>query len=77
MVDWIPLQQLPPGQPARVQHIFGAPEAVHRFGELGLLDGAEVEMVRPGAPCIIRLATREICFRTDEIKVLVQMAASN
>jgi len=74
VVDWIPLQMMPTGQSARVQHVFGAPDEVRRFGELGLRGGAEIEMVRTGTPCIIRLATREICFRSDDVKVLVQMS---
>ncbi len=77
MVDWIPMQMLPPGQSGAVRQVFGAPEAVHRFEELGLRFGATVEMVRLGSPCIIRLAARELCFRSDEVKVLVQMGAAS
>ena len=76
MVDWIPLQMLPTGQTARVRQVFGSAEHVHRMEELGLRGGAEIEMVNPGSPCIVKLSGHKLCFRTDDLlKILVQPGA--
>jgi len=73
VVDWIPLQMLPTGQMARVRQVFGTAEHVHRLEELGLRGGAEIEMVRHGSPCIVKLSGHKLCFRFDDLhKILVQ-----
>jgi Fe2+ transport system protein FeoA len=71
------MQMLPVGQTAQIRQILGLPDAVHRFEELGLRGGAQVEMVRSGDPCIVRLATRQVCFRADDVRILVQPGALN
>jgi ferrous iron transport protein A len=73
VVDWIPLHMLPSGQVARIRQVFGGPDLVHRLEELGLRRDAEIEMIKPGSPCIIKLSGHKLCFRADELlKVLVQ-----
>jgi Fe2+ transport system protein FeoA len=45
--------------------------------ELGLRDGADIEMVQSGSPCIIRLAGHKLCFRADELfSVLVRQGSA-
>jgi ferrous iron transport protein A len=64
---------LAPGQTARIAAVLGAAEQTQRLRELGLRDGAEVEMVRPGSPCIIRLGGQKLGLRSEEIaRVLVR-----
>lgn len=70
----IPIHLLAAGQQAIIGAVLGTAEQVHRLTELGLRDGAAVEMVRPGSPCIIRLAGQQFCFRGDDLlRVLVQV----
>ena len=72
--DLIPLAFAPVGQTARIAQVLGRPEEVHRLEELGLQEGAAVEIVQSGAPCIIRLAGHKLCFRDgDAFRVLVHM----
>jgi ferrous iron transport protein A len=74
--DLIPLNLLSPGQSAAVGHVAGLPEQVHRLKELGLRDGATIEMVESGKSCIIRLAGQKLCLRADELlRVLVRRGA--
>ena len=74
----IPLSLLRAGQAARVDVVLGGGDVVHRLRELGLRDGAEVRMLRPGCPCIIRLAGQKFCVRTDDLScVLVRTAMAN
>jgi ferrous iron transport protein A len=67
MHDLIPLAQLGRGNKASVGAVLGAADAVHRLEELGLRQGAIVEMVQSGTPCIIRLAGNKLCFRAEEL----------
>jgi Fe2+ transport system protein FeoA len=70
----IPLNCLAAGQAARIHRILGLPEHVHRLREFGLHDGTEIEMFRPGNPCIIHLAGNKVCLRADDrLHVMVQL----
>lgn len=72
-MDLIPLQMLPAGQAARVDHLLGAPADVQRLQEMGLHQGASVEMVQPGSPCIVRLGSAKVCLRDANLfQVLVR-----
>jgi Fe2+ transport system protein FeoA len=76
MHDLIPLHVLSRGQTAQVGQLMGMPEQVRHLEELGLRQGATVEMVEPGTPCIIRLAGSKLCFRQcDLLSVLVRPGA--
>jgi ferrous iron transport protein A len=73
MDDLIPLNLLIAGQSGVVSHLAGCRDTAHRLHELGLREGAEVEMVQPGSPCIVRLAGNKLCFRADDLlSVLVR-----
>ncbi|MGE3410102.1 MAG: ferrous iron transport protein A [Pirellulales bacterium] len=72
--ELVPLSLLRGGQMARVSQLLGKPDQVHRLEELGLRGGAEIVMLQPGSPCIIRLAGQRLCFRADELtSVLVEL----
>jgi ferrous iron transport protein A len=69
----IPLNHLRQGQSAHVGRVEGHPDHVHRLSELGIRGGCQVEMFRPGNPCIIRIAGNKVCIRSDRgLRVLVQ-----
>jgi Fe2+ transport system protein FeoA len=73
----VPLTMLRPGQSAEVQAVLGAGDFAHRLRELGLRAGAVVQMVRPGAPCLIRLGGLKLGIRADEVAaVLVRPRAA-
>ncbi len=70
----IPLALLEPGRPARIDQVLGPEAEVHRLHELGLAAGAEIEVLNPGNPCIVRLVGHTLCFRPDELtQVLVRL----
>ncbi len=76
MHELIPLHILERGQTAEVGQLMGLPEQVLRLEELGLRQGAVVEMVDPGVPCIVRVAGSKLCFRNgDLLSVLVRPGA--
>ena len=73
MPDNIPLNLLSPGDTAFVSDLLGCADTIHRFEELGLRGGAQIEMLQSGSPCIIRLGGNKLCFRADELmRVLVR-----
>jgi ferrous iron transport protein A len=73
MPELMPLAVLRRGQVAEVGQLVGAPEQIRRLEELGLRTGARLEMIRSGAPCIIRVDGSRLCFRDDGIsRVLVR-----
>ena len=75
MYDLIPLHCMARGQIARVASVLGRPADVHRLHEMGLRDGIDIEMLRPGTPCIIQLSGSKLCFRADkQTRVLVRPA---
>jgi Fe2+ transport system protein FeoA len=70
----LPLELLAPGQSAHVDEVVGEPEQVRRLRELGVREGAAIEMVQPGSPCIVRLAGGKLSFReTDLLMVMVRL----
>ena len=69
----IPLSDLPAGQSACVSRITGQPDHVHRLEEFGVRRGMQIEMFRPGNPCIIRMAGNKVCFRAEDLlRILVE-----
>jgi ferrous iron transport protein A len=68
----VPLTLLRRGEVANVHQLIGAPESVRRLHELGIRNGALIEIIRGGSPCIIRVEGTTLCFRNDEqVRVLV------
>jgi ferrous iron transport protein A len=71
--ELVPLGRMAAGCCATVAAVLGVAEQVHRLRELGLCDGASIEMLQPGSPCIVRLAGHKLCFRADDLlSVLVK-----
>ncbi|MGO9598849.1 MAG: FeoA family protein [Isosphaeraceae bacterium] len=74
--DPVPLYCLRAGQGGCVCGVVGTCDVVHRLREMGLYDGAQVQMLRPGSPCIIRLHGQRLGFRMDDCAcVMVRMTA--
>ena len=73
MNESIPLESLEAGRTAAVTAIVGQRDTIHRLKEIGLREGAEVEMIKSGTPCIVRLDGQRLCLRGDELlRVLVR-----
>jgi ferrous iron transport protein A len=50
---------------------------VQRLQEMGLHQGARVEMVQQGSPCIVRLGSSKVCLRDANLfQILVRPAES-
>ena len=75
-VDLIPLCRLRAGEGGCVGDVLGTCDMVHRLREMGLYDGARIQMIRPGSPCIIRLQGQRLGFRMDDCAhVMVRLNA--
>lgn len=70
----VPLELLQAGEQGRICDLTGSPAFVHRLQEMGLREGAQVEMVRPGSPCILAVDHQRFSLRLDEAAtVLVEV----
>jgi Fe2+ transport system protein FeoA len=74
--DVIPLSELRAGQTGRVRGVVGDGEFLHRLREMGLCEGVEICMLRPGCPCIVRLGSQRLCFRSSELESVMVLQAS-
>ncbi len=74
----LPLTLLRPGELAEVDQVVGIGEVVARLVELGLRDGSQVEMIRSGSPCMIKLDGQKLGLRSEELDhVLVRTRNSS
>ena len=77
MHELIPLRLLPAGHRAEVCTISGLSEHARRLQELGFRQGVQVEVLRSGNPCIVRLDNSRLCVRDSEISsILVKTGIS-
>jgi Fe2+ transport system protein FeoA len=59
----LPLEHLRPGEWAEVIDVAGEAGWVARLAELGLRAGSRVQMVRGGAPCLVRVGGGRLSLR--------------
>jgi Fe2+ transport system protein FeoA len=64
---YIPLNRLADGQRGVITEVVGRSEHVQRLKELGLRRGVELEMIRAGSPCMVRLQGHTLCIRGNEL----------
>ncbi len=73
----IPLSLLSTGESAHIHTVAGHPEQTRRLRELGFQEGAHVQMIQSGVPCIIRLENSKLCFRDGEMsRIMVRPRSS-
>ena len=74
MNELIPLTALVNGECGLVGQLMVRADHVDRYAELGLREGARVEMIQQGSPCIVRVGGAKLCLRAAELsQVMVQM----
>ena len=74
--ELIVLGLLAAGQTAVIESVMGASDDAHRLREIGLRDGATVQMIRQGNPCLVRLDGQKLGLRSDALaSVLVRREA--
>jgi len=69
--ELILLGLLSAGQTATVETVLGGIDDVHRLQEIGLRDGATVQMLQPGNPCLVRLGGQKLGIRTDAMATVL------
>ena len=70
-IPLIPLGLLPAGYRAEIHTVVGQEEQSRRLQELGFRRGVQVEVLRSGNPCIIRLDNSKFCFRDSEMSSIL------
>lgn len=69
--DLILLGLLSAGQTAVVETVMGGSDDAHRLREIGLRDGAKVQMIQPGNPCLVRLGGQKLGLRSDALSTVL------
>jgi len=70
----VPLELLAAGEHGIVVAIDGNETLIVRLQEMGLREGVQVCMVRPGSPCILEIQHQRFSFRFDDLAtVLVEV----
>jgi Fe2+ transport system protein FeoA len=54
------------GEVGAIAEIDGDVDAVTRLRELGIREGAQIEMVQTGEPCIIAVGNQRLSLRIDQ-----------
>jgi Fe2+ transport system protein FeoA len=69
----IPLASLAAGESAEIHSVVGKTDRTRRLEEIGLRQGARVEMLQSGSPSIVRVNGCKLCFRdSSEAQVFVR-----
>ncbi|MDY3551806.1 FeoA family protein [Gemmata sp. JC717] len=72
----LPLDMLSPGEWAEVAEVNGQPEWVCRLAELGIRQGCRLQVVQPGATCLLNVSGCKLCLRGDDsAQILVRPVA--
>jgi ferrous iron transport protein A len=69
--ELILLGLLSAGQTATVETVMGGSDHAHRLREIGLRDGATVQMIQPGNPCLVRLGGQKLGLRSDALATVL------
>ena len=72
LAQMLPLGTLGKRERARICNLDGPDLSVHRLREVGIREGAMVEMIRPGAPCVVRIDNRSMSLRCVDCLVMVE-----
>lgn len=67
----VPLDLLDMGEQGRVVDVDGNNEMVGRLAELGISEGSDLRMLRPGQPCIVAVGSQRISFRGESAAVVL------
>lgn len=68
----LPLQLLRTDETAQLIELSGDEKQVRRLSEMGLRVGATIQMLRPGAPCLLALDGKRLSLRLGtDVDVMV------
>jgi ferrous iron transport protein A len=62
----LPLDLLSAGEVAEVAEVCGEAATVGRLAELGLRQGCRLQMLQPGAPCLLQVDNCRLCLRGSD-----------
>jgi ferrous iron transport protein A len=70
----VPLESLNAGEVGQVCDVLGSQEIVTRLREMGLGEGSQLRMIRPGRPCLVAIGNQRLSFRfEEELVILVEV----
>ena len=74
MSQLIPLELLQVGEEGSIHQVEGCESLTHRLAEMGIREGANIRMIRPGCPCLVAVNNHRMSLRIDgSASVLVEV----
>ena len=71
----VPLEFLTAGERGRVVDVDGAEGTAMRLAEIGIRAGIDLQMLRPGRPCIVAVGNQRLSLRVDNSAVVLVKTA--
>lgn len=69
----LPLDMLKAGEVAEIASVSGDASWVGRLAELGLREGCQLQVLQPGATCVLSISDCRLCIRScDKTQILVR-----
>ena len=65
-VQTVPLELMQSGESGTIVDLDGNPDVITRIREMGIREGAQIEMVQSGEPCIIAVGNQRLSLRVDQ-----------
>ena len=65
-VQTVPLDLMQSGESGTIVDVDGNPDVITRIREMGIREGAQIEMVQSGEPCIIAVGNQRLSLRVDQ-----------
>jgi ferrous iron transport protein A len=62
----MPLDMIGPGEWAEVEEVSGQAAWVGRLAELGIRQGCRLQVVQPGASCLLNVGGCKLCLRSGD-----------
>lgn len=72
----VPLDMLKAGEVAEIAAVYGDSAWVGRMAEMGVREGCKLEVLQPGANCLLKISNCKLCIRScEESQILVRPVA--
>lgn len=74
----VPASSMAQREFGQIRLMSGDQQATHRFAEMGIRPGAQIQLIRHGKPCMIAVDGRKFSMRAEDLdEIFVQVSANS
>ena len=78
MLPLVPASSMAQREYGQIRMMNGNEQATHRFAEMGIRPGAQIQLIRHGKPSMVAVDGRKFSMRAEDLdEILVQVSASS